>query len=148
MTYTNAQILAAVINRWAAPLITSIIESSVSQMPFIANLESKVRSTGWVSGNWSITRELTPLMGNMTSVIVEPMLTQYIGNIPDAAIPQVAHTFVDNALRNGKLELMEGKVTFEKDDLELLKRLLNLNLPVSLGQGYEVKVEPTNTEQL
>lgn len=146
MTYSNAQILAAVINRWAAPLIASILESNISTMPFVANIENKVRSTGWVSQNWSITSELSPLMGNMSAAIVEPLLAQYIGNLPDAAIPQVAHTFVDNALKAGKLEVMEGKVCFERDDLELLKRLLNLNLPVTVGNGYEVKVEPTNTE--
>lgn len=147
MTYSNAQILAAVINRWAAPLISSILESNISSMPFVANIENKVRSTGWVSQNWSITRELMPLMGNMSSAIVEPILSQYIGNIPDAAIPMVAHTFVDNALKEGKLELMEGRVTFESEDLEMLKRLLNLNLPVKDGQSYEVIVEP-NTEQI
>ena len=145
MTYTNAQILAAVINHWAAPLITSIIESNISTMPFVANIENKVRSTGWVSQNWSITKELSPLMGNMSSAIVEPILAQYIGNMPDAAIPNVAHTFVDNALKDGKLELMEGKVTFEQEDLEQLKRLLNLNLPSTAGQSYEVKVEQPNS---
>lgn len=141
MTYSNAQILAAVLNRWAAPLIASIVESNISQLPLVANIENKVRSTGWVSGGWSLARELMPMVGNMSSVIVEPLLTQYIGNLPDAAIPQVAHTFVDNALKEGKLALMEGKVTFERDDLDLLKRLLNLNLPLVDGHGYEVKVE-------
>lgn len=145
MTYTNAQILAAVINHWAAPLITSIFESNISTMPFVANIENKVRSTGWVSQNWSITKELSPLIGNMSSAIVEPILAQYIGNMPDAAIPNVAHTFVDNALKDGKLELMEGKVTFEQEDLEQLKHLLNLNLPSTAGQSYEVKVEQPNS---
>lgn len=141
MNYSNAQILAAVLNRWAAPLITSLIEQNIATMPCVASIENKVKSTGWVTNNWSLAKELTPLMGNLSSVIVEPILTQYIGNIPDEAIPQVANTIVDNALKAGKMELMEGKVVLEREDLEMLKRLLNLNLPATTGNNYEVKVE-------
>lgn len=84
---------------------------------------------GWVSPNWSLIAELSPLMESVTGNIVAPMINKYISQIDDASIPKIAHEVVDNALKNGELSLFEGKVVFEQSDLKQLKKLLDLNLP-------------------
>ena len=66
-------------------------------------------------------------------------------NLPDNAVPQVAHTFVDNAIKNGGLILFDGNVVFEVEDLKELKGYLNWNLPLDKSSVYEVKVNGGET---
>lgn len=140
--YTNAQKLAAVLNRWAAPLIGTLLQQNIGMMPIISNIEQKVRQSGWVSPQWSVMKELTPLIGNVTSFIIEPMLTRYLSGVPDESIPRMAHAIVDDALQKGQLSLLEGKVSFDANDLTELKKYLNCNLPLGEdANGYEVKME-------
>lgn len=140
--YTNAQKLAAVLNRWAAPLIGTLLQQNIGMMPIISNIEQKVRQSGWVSPQWSVMKELTPLMGNVTSFIIEPMLTRYLSGVPDESIPRMAHAIVDDALQKGQLSLLEGKISFDANDLTELKKYLNCNLPLGEdANGYEVKME-------
>lgn len=140
--YTNAQKLAAVLNRWAAPLIGTLLQQNIGMMPIISNIEQKVRQSGWVSPQWSVMKELTPLMGNVTSFIIEPMLTRYLSGVPDESIPRMAHAIVDDALKKGQLSLLEGKISFDANDLTELKKYLNCNLPLGEdANGYEVKME-------
>jgi hypothetical protein len=108
----------------------------------IANIENKIKSTGWVSPMWSLAEELSPITENITTSMLSPLLSQYISRMPDEAIPQMAHDIVDGAIKNGSLSLFEGKIEFEKDDLVELKTLLKYNLPIGeCKQGYEVKME-------
>lgn len=144
MTYSNAQILSAVINKWASPLVQSLLLESVSNIPMIGSIENNMRSTGWVSNRWSIMNELSPLLTNATGLIVEPLLNKYISTIPDDTIPQVAHGIVDAGLNSGEsVSLFEGKITLEQKDLRELKRLLELNLPLPYASCYEVKTTKT-----
>lgn len=140
-TYTNAQKLAAVLNRWAAPIVDSLVETNIGLLPMVSNIEAKIRSIGWVSPSWTIAKEFGPLMSNITSIVVEPMLSKFFEGIPDESIPKVAHAVVDNAIRNGSLSLFEGKISFDVSDLQELKRYLDYNLPLEGGNGYEVIVE-------
>lgn len=114
------------------------------QLPFIANIEAKIKSTGWVSPMWKLSDDIAPLLGNMSGKIIEPFLAKYLEGIPDEAIPTLAHSLVDNALKNGSLSLMEGNVVFEKEDLEELKALLRFNLPINNEPSYEVITEDIN----
>ena len=140
--YSNAQKLAAVLNKWAQPAIQGLLGTRLRQLPFIANIDAKLRSTGWVSPMWSISKEISPLLDGLSSSLVEPMLARYLQGIPDEAIPELAHKVVEDALRNGGLSLFEGKVEFETDDLEELRTLLRYNLPVPEKTGsYEVLTE-------
>ena len=137
--YSNAQKLAAVLNKWAQPAIQGLLGTRLGQLPFIANIDAKLRSTGWVSPMWSISKEISPLLDGLSSSLVEPMLARYLQGIPDEAIPELAHKVVEDAIRNGGLSLFEGKVEFETDDLEELRTLLRYNLPVPEKTGsYEV----------
>ena len=140
--FSNAQKLAAVLNKWAQPAIQGLLGSRLGQLPFIANIDAKLRSTGWVSPMWSLSKERAPLMDGLSSFLVEPMLARYLQGIPDSAIPELAHKVVDDAIKVGSLSLFEGKVEFEKDDLEELKMLLQYNLPINVSaNSYEVLTE-------
>lgn len=140
--FSNAQKLAAVLNKWAQPAIQGLLGSRLGQLPFIANIDAKLRSTGWVSPMWSLSKEIAPLMDGLSSSLVEPMLARYLQGIPDSAISELAHKVVDDAIKVGSLSLFEGKVEFEKDDLEELKMLLQYNLPINVSaNSYEVLTE-------
>ena len=138
---TNARILGAVINKWAQPLIATFINGNIQSIPLIQGIQNKIRSMGWVSPKWSLMSELSPLMESVTGNLVAPMLERYLSNVPDDTIPKMAHAIVDDALKNGELVLFEGKVVFERADLQQLKRLLELNLPYNSGEDVEVKME-------
>jgi hypothetical protein len=139
--YTNAQILSAVINKWAQPLIKTLLAGKVQSIGFLQNLESKVKSTGWVSPNWSLMQDLSPIMEGITGLLITPMLSKYLSMVDDASIPKMAHDIVDEALKQGKLSIMEGKVELETEDLIELKNLLNYNLPMREEQTYKVITE-------
>lgn len=146
MQYTNSQILSAVLNKWLQPVVLQLSQAKMSSFPFVQALETKVKNTGWVSPNWSLTRELAPMIEPITNSIVQPMLNKYIASVPDEAIPTMAHSIVDKALADGKLELMEGKLIFDKDDLTELKNLLNYNLPLGQTEGYTVLTSNPETK--
>lgn len=138
---TNARILGAVLNKWAQPLVASFIGANIQSVPFVQGLQNKVRSMGWVSPNWSIMSEISPLMESVTGNIIAPMIERYVSGMDDASIPKMAHAIVDDALKNGELSLFEGKVVFEEADLRNLKRLLELNLPYDVNEDVIIKTE-------
>lgn len=138
MEYSNSEILAAVVNRFVQPIVIQFTQAKASTLPFVQMIENKVKSWGIVSPNWNLTSELSPIIESTTGELVKPLLKQYLSNIPDDAIPQMAHSIVDNALKNGSLNFMEGKIQIEKSDLEELKKLLDWNLPIKGKNEYQV----------
>lgn len=138
--YTNRQILAAVLNKWMQPALSQLAGAKLMRLPFLANIEAKVKSTGWVSPMWSMANEVTPLLGGVVSQVVEPLIADYLQGIPDQAIPQMAHQMVENAMKQGQLSLFEGNVVFELCDLEELQKLLKYNLPIKEEECYKVKL--------
>ena len=133
MEYTNSQKLAAVLNVWMQPIVQQLAGSRLSGMPFLSAVENKIRSTGWVRPSWSIASELSPFIQSITGPMVEPLLDSYLSKIPDSAIPQMAHAIVDKAIENNGLTLFDGNVTFERSDLEQLKRLTYRTLRIVIG---------------
>lgn len=138
--FSNRQILAAVLNKWLQPALQQMASTKLMQLPFLSNIEAKIRSTGWVSPMWSMANEVAPLLGGVTTQLVEPMISQYLQGIPDQAIPKMAHQLVENAIRKGQLTLFEGNVVFELCDLEELQKLLKYNLPIKDEECYKVKL--------
>ena len=138
--WSNRQILAAVLNKWLQPALSQMASSKLMQLPFLANIEAKVKSTGWVSPMWSMANEVAPLLGGVTTQLIEPMISQYLQGIPDQAIPKMAHQLVENAMKQGQLSLFEGNVVFELCDLEELHKLLKYNLPIKEEECYKVKL--------
>ena len=55
-------------------------------------------------------------------------------------IPQIAHEFVDSAIKNGKISILDEYFTFDRDDLVELKKYLDCNLPYQKEEEYVVKV--------
>lgn len=148
MAYSNSQILAAVINKWAQPVVKQFTATKLQSLPFIQALENKVKSTGWVSPNWNISAELAPMIEPISGGFIQPMLNRYFSQVPDDAIPSMIHNIVDKALEQGSLELFEGKIIFEKEDLEELKKLLNYNLPITKEEEYVVKTSAEETTEM
>ena len=63
----------------------------------------------------------------------------------------MAHGLVDKAIQNGGLELMEGRLKFDMNDLRELKNLLDYNLPLQKKEEYEVitsKKKEENPEEI
>jgi hypothetical protein len=139
---TNAQILSGVLAKWGQPIITTIASGKLMKLPFLANIEAKIKSTGWVSPMWNLTQDIMPLLGGMSSSIIEPIIANYLKNIPDEMIPQLAHSIVDNAIKNGGISLFEDNIEFEVEDLEELRKLLRYNLPIVATETYQVIEEP------
>ena len=136
---SNAQILAAIVNKWAQPMMAPFLSSWVEGMPAVAALQNKVRSMGWVSPNWSLMAELSPLLEGASGSLIAPIIAQYLSGLDDASIPQMAHGIVDAALDKGELRLMDGKVIVERSDLDHLKRLLDNNLPIVAEEVITLK---------
>lgn len=139
--YTNSQILAAVVSQWIQPLIGSFVGSKIGNIPMLGAAENWIKNLGIVSPNYSIIKDLMPIIGGASDVIVVPMLNKYLSMVDDASLPAMAHGIVDKAIENGELTLAEGYITFEEPDLKRLKRLLELNLPLPAEVGYIVKTE-------
>lgn len=136
------------LNKWAQPAIQSVIGSRLGKLPFMANIEAKIKSTGFVSPMWSMSNEIAPLFNGLSSSLVEPILNRYLKGIPDEAIPQLAHNVINDAIKNGGLMLFEGNVVFEVEDLEELQKLLRYNLPIEVTESYQVKTEDTEPTDL
>lgn len=139
---TNAQKLSAVLTTWINPVVQQFSAGRMSTLPFVQLIENKVKSSGWVSPAWSLASEISPILNNVSSSLIQPMLQRYISQVPDANLPKMAHSIVDEAIRQGQFSIMEGKIVFEKEDLEELKQLLNYNLPLTAEDDYEVITEP------
>ena len=144
MQYSNAQILAAVLAKWGQPAIEQLASGKLDNLPWMQAVSNKVRSMGWVSPNWSLGKELSPLMASITEALIVPVIERYLQGMPDSSLPSIAHSLVDAALINGSLSLFEGNVVFEKEDLEELKNYLNWNLPLGESPVYEVKTSGDN----
>ena len=120
--YSNSHILAAVITKWAQPAIEQLLSGRMDSLPWVQGVTNKVRSTGWVSPNWSLGKEIAPLMQGMTEVLVIPMIESYLRGFPDEALPHVAHKFVDTAIANNGLSLFDDNVDIEKEEKEKMKK--------------------------
>lgn len=144
--FSNRQILAAVLNKWVQPAIAQIASGRLSRLPFVSNIEAKIKATGFVSPMWSMGSEIAPLFKGLSSSLVEPIIAKYLQGVPDEAIPQMAHNIVNDAIKNGGLNLFEGNVVFEVEDLEELRTLLRYNLPITEIETYQVKTEECTTE--
>lgn len=139
--YTNGQILSAVISTWAQPLIGQIVAGRVNSIPFLGMAENWIKNLGIVSPNYSIMKDLSPIIGGASDVLITPFLNRYLSQMDDDSLPAMAHGIVDKAIENGELFLAEGFLVIEEPDLKRLKRLLELNLPLKEDEGYVVKTE-------
>lgn len=144
---TNAQILTAVLLKWAEPVIPAITNNAISGMS--ANMlpvEKFLKNWGLASPSWSIAGQMQSLVSAAGANMARPFIHSMIAKIPDEMIPQIAHEFVDGAIKQGGLTLFD-KFSFEKGDMEELKKYLECNLPYTPSEEYQVKMPNENTEQ-
>ena len=135
---TNAVKLAHVLNKWGQTFIQYFLSGKMDNIPLVQMLQNKVISMGLVSPSWSLTKELSPLLDGVSGALVVPFISSYLSKVDDSTIPQMAHQLVDEAIKKGKLTLLEGKIEIEEDDLLELKKYLNWNLPIEESEVYEV----------
>lgn len=145
-SFSNSHILAAVLVKWAQPAIEQLTSGRMDSLPWVQAITNKVRSTGWVSPNWSLSREIAPLTNGMTETIAMPLVENLMKSFPDEALPGIAHKFVDSAIQNNGLSLFDGNVVFDKDDMVELKHYLEWNLPIGASPVYEVKTSGDNNQ--
>lgn len=140
--FSNRQKLAAVLAKWGQPAIQGLIGSKINSLPLIGNLEAKIKSTGFVSPMYSLGKELSQfVMGGISAPIIEPFLNKALANVPDDAIPVLAHSVVESAIKNGNMVLFEGNIELEREDLQELQKLLRYNLPINPMDNYQVLTE-------
>lgn len=137
--WTNAQKLAAVVTEWARPAVLQIASGKLTQLPMFNSLQGVMMSSGLVGQGYSLAEDIKPLMRPVVDALIEPTLAQYMGNIPDEAIPQVARNIVDKIKADGgTLSVFDGLLTFEEADITELDELLQKNLPIEAADRYTV----------
>lgn len=146
MAHTNVDILSTILNHFLQPVVHHFTAAKLSSFPIVQAIENKVKSTGWVSQSWSLANDVAPVVEPFTESLVQPMIRKYLSSIPDDAIPALAHNVVDKAIKNGGLNLLEGKLEFELSDLQELKKLLMYNLPISQKENYQILTEDNTIE--
>lgn len=147
MNYTNSQILSAVLTHFMQPLTAHFSQAFLGKYQAFQFIENKIKSWGIVSSSWNLSGELAPVLEPAVNALIEPFLSRSLANVPDEAIPGLAHGIVDKAISDGHLILMEGKIELEKADLMELKKLLDYNLPLTRQEHYTVRTsaEPEET---
>ena len=84
--------------------------------------------------------ELSPFMPSVSQAMIKPALLNALSGVSDDQVPAFAFGIVDTAIEKGSLEILDGNVKFNKEDLLQLRRLLELNLPLPT-ESYKVKEE-------
>ena len=143
-TYSNSEILTAVLVTWAKPMVDSVIANVVGKNEGVVAANEWVRKYFPVAANYSIVNDLSFLAVPATEMIIEPFVRNGIAKlgIADSDIPEYASKLLDSMIeqadKNGSVSLFNA-VELEKGDLEKLRYLLERNLPVALSERYEVK---------
>lgn len=139
--YSNAYILAAVVTEWCRPAVGQIATSQITRfVPGLLDVQQQLMNARIVGNSYKITNEIQPFVSNAVDVLLQPMLEKYFSRMPDEQIPQLAHAFVNTAMEQPSFCILDGLVSFDQNDLQELKHLLDLNLPIdATKKTYKVK---------
>lgn len=138
---TNAQILTAVLLKWGEPVIPLMMGKVLNGVSStMLPVEKFLKSVGVVGPAWQISGEINSLASIGGARMVRPFLERFLSRIPDPMIPQIAHEYVDSAIKNGKISILDEYFTFDRNDLVELKKYLDCNLPYQREEEYVVKV--------
>ena len=138
MSWSNAQKLAAVVSFWARPALTQLATSRLSSLPMMQNLQQSIVASGLVSQAYNISADLMPIMAPVINNLLQPYLERQLAQLPDESIPALARDVLAEAERKGSMSIMDGFLTLEAQDIQELRQLVEKNLPMAEGQGYEV----------
>lgn len=146
---TNAQILTAVILKWGEPVIPVMMGSTLNGISAgMLPVEKFFKSVGLAGPAWNISSEINSLAAVGGTTVIRPFLERFIARMPDDMIPELAHGYVDEAIKQGKISILDEHFTFEREDLVELKKYLDCNLPYQKKEEYVVKIpQPTPQPQ-
>lgn len=145
---TNAQILSAVLLKWAEPIIPALTSNAINSFSDkLLPLEKFLKNWGIAPNQWTIASEINSLIGIGGTNVLRPFVESTISKLPDNAIPAIANNYVDEAIKKGSLPFFGGRITFDKEDLQELKKYLDCNLPYKTEEQYVVKLPPINTKE-
>ncbi len=136
--HSNVEILSAVVAKWLQPLIADVAASKLAGIPFISNIEARIKASGWVRQSWHITSELQPFIPSVANALIQPAIVRATTDLADEQIPTFAFGIVDAAIANGSLSILDGNIKFSAEDLQQLRHLLENNLPLP-AKPYQVK---------
>lgn len=138
---TNAQILTAVLLKWGEPVIPVMMGKVLNGVSStMLPIEKFLKAVGIVGPAWQISGEINSLASVGGVRMIRPFLERFLSKIPDPMIPQIANEYVDSAIKNGKISILDEYFTFDRDDLVELKKYLECNLPYQKEEEYVVKV--------
>lgn len=138
MSWSNAQKLAAVVSFWARPALTQLATSRLSSLPMMQNLQQSIVASGLVSQAYNISADLMPIMAPVINNLLQPYLERQLAQLPDESIPALARDVLAEAEKKGSMSILDGFLTLEAQDIQELRQLVEKNLPMAEGQGYEV----------
>lgn len=140
--FSNAQKLSAVVAEWLRPAVAQIASSKLGAMSWMQQLQTGIMGLGIVGSGYNISDDLLPILSPAVESLIEPMLYEQFRKLPDAAIPKMARDIADNLEKSGKMSLLDGLVDIDANDIKLLKRMIEKNLPLSESKTYKV-IDPT-----
>lgn len=138
MEYSNAKKLAAVVSYWAHPAISQIATGKIGTLAFVRQLEQTLVASGLVGQDYKVVSEISPFVTSAVDALIEPILEAYFGKVPDASLPKLVHNLVETAMLQASFSVLDGLVTFSREDMAELKVLLDKNLPVCDGESYTI----------
>lgn len=142
-TFTNSEILTAVLVNWAKPMVDNVVASRLGHFQPVVAANEWVKKYFPVAANYSIVNDLSFLAVPATEILLEPIVRNGIAKlgVQDADIPAYASkllaSMIEEADKKGCVSLF-NTVELEKSDLEKLRYLLERNLPVTVAERYEV----------
>lgn len=146
--FTNAQILTKIILKFIEPIYPTIISGWVSRASWITPAENMLKRIGIVSPNYSMAQELSSGLGSISGdVLVRPILEAQLSKIPDSAIPAIFHALADKGIAAGHVELLDGYVKLDENDLKEFKKYLDCNLPIKKSDDYVLKTDIATTSE-
>lgn len=125
-------------SHWARPAITQLATSRLSSLPMMQNLQQSIVASGLVSQAYNISADLMPIMAPVINNLMQPYLEKQLAQLPDESIPALARDVLAEAEKKGSMSIMDGFLTLEAQDIQELRQLVEKNLPMAEGQGYEV----------
>lgn len=126
--------------KWIEPALPNLMGLTAKDFSGgLLPIEKALKNWGLAPQEWSLSNDILSIASMGGSRMITPFVTSFISRVPDASIPQMAHSIVDGGIKNGSLTLF-GRLTFNKADLEELKKYLDCNLPLPEQEEYEVKI--------
>ena len=141
--YKNSQILAAVVARWAKPLVEQFLISKIGKLPPLMAATEWVKKYFPVNKNYNIINDISFLANPATEMIVAPMVRNGIQKlgIAEEQIPSYAMKLVDSTIeeaeKNGHVTLF-NTIELERSDFERLKNLIRKNMTIEECEEYQV----------